>query len=148
VKPDIITTAKGMGNGYPIGGVLISPEINAKHGMLGTTFGGNYLACAAGLAVLEVMEDEDLLNNATTVGNYLMEELKKLDGVKEVRGQGLMIGVELPEPCGPIRSKLLNEFKIFTGSANNKNTLRLLPALSVTKAEADQFLEAFKTLLS
>ncbi|WP_187260703.1 aspartate aminotransferase family protein [Pontibacter beigongshangensis] len=148
VKPDIITTAKGMGNGYPIGGVLISPEINAKHGMLGTTFGGNYLACAAGLAVLEVMEEEDLLNNATTVGNYLMEELNKLEGVKEVRGQGLMIGVELPEPCGPIRSKLLNEFKIFTGSANNKNTLRLLPALSVTKAEADQFIAAFKTLVS
>ncbi|MFT2007542.1 aspartate aminotransferase family protein [Pontibacter sp. 13R65] len=148
VQPDIITVAKGMGNGYPIGGVLISPEINAKHGMLGTTFGGNYLACAAGLAVLEVLEEEDLLTNATNVGNYLMEELQKVEGVKEVRGQGLMIGVELPEPCGPIRNKLLNEFKIFTGSANNKNTLRLLPALSVTKEDADKFLAAFKSLIS
>ncbi|TXK21969.1 aminotransferase class III-fold pyridoxal phosphate-dependent enzyme [Pontibacter qinzhouensis] len=148
VSPDIITTAKGMGNGYPIGGVLIAPHIQAKHGMLGTTFGGNYLACAAGLAVLEVMEQEDLMNNAIAIGNYLMEELQKLEGVKEVRGQGLMIGVELPEPCGPVRSKLLHEHKIFTGSANNKNTLRLLPALSVTKADADQFLEAFRNLLS
>ncbi|WP_114783062.1 aspartate aminotransferase family protein [Botryobacter ruber] len=148
VRPDIITVAKGMGNGFPIGGVLINPAIQAKHGMLGTTFGGNYLACAAGLAVLEVMEQENLLENTTTIGNYLMEELKQLPGVKEVRGQGLMIGVELGENSAPLRNKLLSEYKIFTGSASNKNTLRLLPALTISKEEADQFLNAFKALLS
>ncbi|MBD1396093.1 aminotransferase class III-fold pyridoxal phosphate-dependent enzyme [Pontibacter sp. JH31] len=148
IKPDLITVAKGMGNGFPVGGVLISPEIDARHGMLGTTFGGNYLACAASLAVLEVIENEELLENATIMGHYLKEKLQGMPGVKEVRGQGLMIGIELYEPCAAIRKELLNEYCIFTGSSSNKNTLRLLPSLTVSKSEADQFLKAFSSILS
>lgn len=148
VKPDIITVAKGMGNGFPVAGVLISPSIEAKHGMLGTTFGGNYLACAAGLAVLEVMEQENLIENTNKVGNYLMEELGQISSVVEVRGQGLMIGVELPEPCAAVRKSLLFEHHIFTGASKDKNTLRLLPALSMTTAHAEQFLEAFQAVLA
>jgi acetylornithine/N-succinyldiaminopimelate aminotransferase len=148
VKPDLITVAKGMGNGFPVGGVLVSPAIEARHGMLGTTFGGNYLACAASLAVLEVMENENLLENATIMGHYLREQLEGMSGVKEVRAQGLMIGIELNEPCAGIRKTLLNEYGIFTGSSSNKNTLRLLPALTISKAEADQFLKSFSTILT
>jgi acetylornithine/N-succinyldiaminopimelate aminotransferase len=148
IRPDLITVAKGMGNGFPIGGVLISPEIEARHGMLGTTFGGNYLACAAALAVLEVMENEELLENTTIMGHYLKEKLEGMPGVKEVRGQGLMIGIELQEPCAGVRKVLLHEHCIFTGSASNKNTLRLLPALTISKAEADKFLEAFYVVLT
>jgi acetylornithine/N-succinyldiaminopimelate aminotransferase len=143
IKPDIITTAKGMGNGFPIAGVLINPSIKAKMGMLGTTFGGAYLACAAGIAVLDVIKKEELIKNAATVGNYLMEELKKVEGVKEVRGQGLMIGIQLEMPCADIRNELLNKHKIFTGSSSEKHTLRILPALNITKAEMDVFLQAF-----
>ncbi|WP_210466375.1 aspartate aminotransferase family protein [Rufibacter roseolus] len=148
IRPDLITIAKGMGNGFPVAGVLISPEIPARHGMLGTTFGGNYLACAAALAVLEVMEQENLVENASNMGAYLMEKAKALPGVREVRGQGLMVGIEMETPCAPLRKALLDEYRIFTGSASNKNTIRVLPALNVTKAEIDRFLEAFAALVS
>ncbi|AKQ44674.1 acetylornithine aminotransferase [Rufibacter radiotolerans] len=148
IRPDLITIAKGMGNGFPVGGVLISPEIQAKHGMLGTTFGGNYLACVAALAVLEVMEQENLMENAARMGDYLMEKAKALPGVREVRGQGLMVGIELEGPCAPLRKALLDEYRIFTGSASNKNTIRILPALNVTQTEIDRFLEAFAGLVS
>ncbi len=147
VKPDLITVAKGMGNGFPIGGVLISPDIEAKHGMLGTTFGGNYLACAAGLAVLEVMEQEQLVDNAYRIGHRLMEQLQNMPGVREVRGQGLMIGVELDEPCAPIRKELLEKHHIFTGSSSDKNTLRLLPPLTIGAREVDAFVTAFETIV-
>ncbi|CAN5231898.1 aminotransferase class III-fold pyridoxal phosphate-dependent enzyme [soil metagenome] len=148
IKPDLITTAKGMGNGFPIAGVLIAPEIPAVHGMLGTTFGGNHLACAAGLAVLEVMEDEQLLENAQNMGKYLLESLSNFHKIKEVRGKGLMIGIELDEPCAGIRNTLLKEYRIFTGSSSNKNTIRILPALNVAKEDLDSFLEAFHQVLN
>lgn len=148
IQPDLITVAKGMGNGFPIAGVLIHPKLKAKHGMLGTTFGGSYLACAAGIAVLDVIKKEALIQNAFEMGSYLMEELKKLDGIKEVRGLGLMIGIELEFPCSQIRNELLFEHKIFTGSSSDKNTLRVLPSLAIQKKELDQFLEAFKIVLS
>ncbi|WP_162426315.1 aspartate aminotransferase family protein [Pontibacter pudoricolor] len=147
VKPDLITIAKGMGNGFPIGGVLISPKIEAKHGMLGTTFGGNYLACAAGIAVLEVMQQEQLLGNATRMGKRLMEGLQALPGVREVRGQGLMIGVELEEPCAPLRKELLEKHRIFTGSSSDKNTLRLLPPLTISAREVEAFVSAFEAIV-
>jgi len=147
VIPDLITMAKGMGNGFPIGGVLIAPHIKAKHGLLGTTFGGNHLACSAAIAVLDIIAEEKLIANAEQVGNYLMEKLKDFPGVKEVRGQGLMIGVELEFPCTAIRNELLLTHKIFTGSSSNKNTIRLLPALNVSLTEAGIFLEAFKKVM-
>ena len=147
VIPDLITVAKGMGNGFPVAGVLISPRFEAKHGLLGTTFGGNYLACAAAIAVLDIIEKESLVKQAAETGHYLMTELKKNQQVKEVRGLGLMIGIELNEPCAPLRNKLLNAHHIFTGSSSDKNTLRLLPALNLSKPEADIFLTAFKTAL-
>ncbi|WP_028981398.1 aspartate aminotransferase family protein [Sporocytophaga myxococcoides] len=148
VKADLITVAKGMGNGFPIAGVLISPEFKAVHGMLGTTFGGNHLACAAGIAVLDIIKDENLLSNSENIGNYLMTELKKVSGVKEIRGLGLMIGVELEIPCAGVRNSLLDDHKIFTGSSSDKNTMRILPALNITKEEADLFLKAFKSVMS
>jgi acetylornithine/N-succinyldiaminopimelate aminotransferase len=143
VKPDIITTAKGMGNGFPVAGVIIAPTIKPKHGMLGTTFGGNYLACAAAIAVLDVIKSEQLLANSQQLGNYLIEKLKAIEGVKEVRGMGLMIGVELHFPCAQVRNDLVFKQGIFTGSASNKNTIRLLPPLNITQTEADFFLEGF-----
>ena len=146
VKPDIITTAKGMGNGFPIGGVLISPDVKPWSGMLGTTFGGNYLACVAGLSVLEVMSDEKLVENALEVGEYLVTELKKLDSISNVRGRGLMIGFDLPDDKKAIRQQLLLEHHIFTGEAK-PNTIRLLPSLALTMDEADIFLGALKELL-
>ncbi len=148
IQPDIITIAKGMGNGFPVAGVLIHPDIKAKHGMLGTTFGGNYLACTAAITVLDIIEEEALIDNAFKMGNYLMNELKQIEGVKEVRGLGLMIGIEFYEPCGEIRNQLLFKHKIFTGSSSDKNTLRVLPSLTITKVELDQFLYAFKAVLS
>ena len=147
VKPHLITMAKGMGNGFPVAGVLISPEINAKHGMLGTTFGGNYMACVASLAVLEVMEKENLMQNAQNIGNWLMDVLRQMPGVKEVRGKGLMIGVELQQACAPIRKLLLEEYGIFTGSSSDKNTLRLLPPLNIGAREVQKFLHAFEEVL-
>lgn len=140
IQPDLITIAKGMGNGFPIGGVLIHPKFQAKYGMLGTTFGGNHLGCAAGLAVLEVMESENLIENAANVGSYLLKELNNFDGVREVRGRGLMIGVEFDFPTGDLRKKLLFEEHVFVGSASNPNVVRLLPPLSLSKTEADLFL--------
>lgn len=147
VKADIYSMAKGMGNGFPIGGIIISPKIQPSYGMLGTTFGGNHLACAAGLAVLEVIEQDNLIQNAGEVGEYLITELKKFDQVKEVRGRGLMIGIELPEELAHVRKELLNKHHIFTGEAK-PNVVRLLPALNLTKAHAYRFLEAFSTVLN
>lgn len=143
VQADIYTMAKGMGNGFPIGAISIAPKFAAKHFMLGTTFGGNHLACAAALAVLEVMEKENLMENATSIGNYLMEELKKLPNIVEVRGRGLMIGIELPDTKADVKKNLLFKHKIFTGEAK-PNVIRLLPALNITKVEADLFLKAIK----
>ena len=143
IRPDIITTAKGMGNGFPIGGVLISPDIKAVHGMLGTTFGGNHLACSAAIAVLDVMKGEKLVENAASVGNYLIGKLKELRGIKEVRGLGLMIGIEMDGPVKELRNKLLFEHKVFTG-ASGTNIIRLLPPLNLSKQDADLFLTRFK----
>lgn len=146
VQADIITVAKGMGNGFPVGGVLITPKIEAKHGLLGTTFGGNYLACAASKAVLEVIKSENLMHNATELGNYLYNELKNEASIKEIRYQGLMFGIELNSACAPFRNQLLSEHKILTGNASCPNTLRILPALNVTKTELDIFINAFKKI--
>ena len=147
IRPDIITIAKGMGNGFPVAGVLINPALKSRHGMLGTTFGGNYLACAAAIAVLDVMEQEKLIENALSIGNYMTEKLKDLPCIREIRALGLMIGIELEFPCAGVRNELLREHKIFTGSSANKNTLRILPALNLQKQEADLFLTAFKKVL-
>ncbi|HPH90989.1 MAG TPA: aminotransferase class III-fold pyridoxal phosphate-dependent enzyme [Ferruginibacter sp.] len=143
VHADIYSMAKGMGNGFPVAGISIAPKIQPKHFMLGTTFGGNHLACAAALAVLEIIEQDDLMKNAEMIGNYLIEELKKLPLIKEVRGRGLMIGIELPEELKEVKKNLLFKHKIFTGEAK-PNVIRLLPALNITKTEADIFLEAIK----
>jgi acetylornithine aminotransferase len=137
-----------MGNGFPIAGVLINPKFKAVHGMLGTTFGGNHLACAAGIAVLDVIKEEDLLKNSEELGNYLMNALRKISGVREVRGYGLMIGVEIEIPCADIRNNLLKDHQIFTGSSSDKNTIRILPALNLKKEDADTFLNAFNQVLS
>ena len=146
VQADIYTMAKGMGNGFPVAGILISPHIQPKHFMLGTTFGGNHLACAAALAVLEVMEKENLLINAKTIGDYLLENLKKFPQIKQLRGRGLMIGIEMPEEFAHVKKELLTNHSIFTGEAK-PNTIRLLPALNITKKEADLFLTSFATIL-
>lgn len=143
VTPDIITTAKGMGNGFPIGGVLIHPDIKPWHGMLGTTFGGNHLACAAGIAVLDVMKEEKLVANAELVGTFLMKELSEISTEITVRGLGLMIGIEFPTPVKEIRARLLNEFHIFTGFSGT-NTIRLLPPLTLGMQEAIRFIESFR----
>ncbi len=142
VSPDLITVAKGMGNGFPVAGVLTSEKFKAKHGMLGTTFGGNHLACAAAIAVLDVIGKENLVENAANIGEFLIHEISKTEGVKEVRGRGLMIGIELEFPCRDIRSELLTEHKIFTGSSSDKNTLRVLPALNISKKDALIFIGA------
>ena len=139
--------AKGMGNGFPVAGISIAPKIQPKHYMLGTTFGGNHLACAAALAVLEVMEEEKLLKNAEEIGGYLVNELNGLPGIREVRGRGLMIGIDLPDELSMVKKNLLFKHKIFTGEAK-PNVIRLLPALNLGKAEADIFLEALKTELN
>lgn len=148
VQPDVITMAKGMGNGFPVAGILIHPKIAAKYGMLGTTFGGSPLACAAMLAVLEVIEKENLINNAIELGNYLIEQCKQLPNVKEVRGKGLMIGVEFNFPIKELREKLVYEHRIFVGNSNQANTLRLLPSLTIKKEQIDSFLKAIKAILS
>ncbi len=146
IKADLVTMAKGMGNGFPIGGVLISPDFEATYGMLGTTFGGNHLACAAAIAVLEVMQSESLVANAAKVGSYLIQELNKIEEIKEVRGRGLMIGIEIEGSASEFRKKLLFEKRIFTGGAG-VSTVRLLPALTLTIEEADHFLAEFKDTL-
>lgn len=147
IKPHIITIAKGMGNGFPVGGMLINPKIKAQKEMLGTTFGGNYLASAAAISVLDVIENEHLVENALVLGEYLKEAFRDVLEIKEIRGFGLMIGIELYQPCAEIRNRLLSEYKIFTGSSSNKNTLRILPSLAVTVEEIDQFIHAFKNIL-
>lgn len=141
IEADIYSMAKGMGNGFPIGGIAISPKIKPWIGMLGTTFGGNHLACAAALAVLEVIEKDNLIENAADVGTYLIDELRKMDKISEVRGTGLMIGIDLPEELSSVKKNLLLKNRIFTGEAK-PNVIRLLPALNLTKAHADRFLEA------
>jgi len=146
IRPDLITIAKGMGNGFPIGGVLISPVFEASYGMLGTTFGGNHLACTAAIAVLDIIKVEHLLENANKIGLYLMEELNKIPLIKEVRGLGLMIGIEFDQPAKEIRSRLLFEKKIFTG-ASGTNIIRLLPPLCLSKSDADSFLANFKEVI-
>lgn len=148
IMPDLITMAKGMGNGFPIGGLLISPDFKASYGLLGTTFGGNHLACAAGLAVLEVLEAENLQAKALDLGEKLIEELKQIPGITDVRGKGLMIGIDLDRDAGPVRSELVNKYHIFTGSAAKKQTIRLLPPLSVEWNQLNSFLTALREILS
>ena len=144
VKADIYSMAKGMGNGFPVAGILISPKISPKHFMLGTTFGGNHLACAAALAVLEVMETENLIDHTHEMGEYLKDQLMQIPGLQNVRGMGLMIGFDLPEELKTLRKNLLSKHRIFTGEAK-PNVIRLLPALNISKSEIDRFLEALKT---
>lgn len=146
IRPDMITVAKGIANGFPMGAVLISPIFKPIYGMLGTTFGGNHLACAAAIAVLDIMHDEGLVANTEKVGSYLLEELHKLPGIKEIRGRGLMIGIEFEEPIKEIRSKLLFEQKVFTGVAGT-NTIRLLPPLCLSMEEAAEFISRFRKVL-
>ena len=146
VEADVYTMAKGMGNGFPVAGISIAPKFKPWHGMLGTTFGGNHLACAAALAVLEIMEQDNLMKNAEEVGNYLIAALNEIPGIKEVRGRGLMIGIELPDTLPNVKKDLLFKHKIFTGEAK-PNVIRLLPALNLTKAHAEKFLNEFKIAL-
>ena len=143
VEADIYSMAKGMGNGFPIGAISISPKIAPKHFMLGTTFGGNHLACAAAIAVLEVIEKEQLMDNASKIGDYLLAEIKKIPQLQNARGVGLMIGFDFPEELKDLRSHLLNKHKIFTG-ASKPNVIRLLPSLALSKNDADHFLEALR----
>jgi acetylornithine/N-succinyldiaminopimelate aminotransferase len=147
VDADIYSTAKGMGNGFPIGAISISPKLKPWHGMLGTTFGGNHLACAAALAVLEVIEQDNLIVNAEKAGNYLITELKKFDKIIEVRGRGLMIGIELPEELSHVKKDLLFKKHIFTGEAK-PNVIRLLPALNLNMNHADRFLTSFSKIIN
>ncbi|MBC7615533.1 MAG: aspartate aminotransferase family protein [Pedobacter sp.] len=147
VDADVYTMAKGMGNGFPIAGISIAPKFKPWHGELGTTFGGNHLACSAGLAVLEVMEQDNLMQNAEEVGRYLIEKLNKFEQVIEVRGRGLMIGIELPAELAHVKKELLFTHHIFTGEAK-PNVIRLLPALNLSKTHADAFLEAFRKLVN
>ncbi len=143
VQADIYSMAKGMGNGFPVAGILIAPFLKPKHGMLGTTFGGNHLACAAALAVLEVMEEEKLMENAKTTGEFLMSRLKKINGIKNVRGNGLMIGFDVEGKLKDLRKNLLSNQQVFTGEAK-PNTVRLLPSLALRKKEAEEFLESLE----
>ncbi len=147
IRPDLITVAKGIGNGFPMGGLLISPMFKPVYGMLGTTFGGNHLACSAAIAVLDIMEKEQLVDNAAHVGAFLIDELRRLPGIKEVRGRGLMIGIEFDGPIKEIRSRLLFDEKVFTGVAGT-NIIRLLPPLCLSMDEAKEFLARFKKVLN
>lgn len=146
LKPDMVTCAKGIANGFPMAAVLISPEIPARKGMLGTTFGGNHLACAAAQSVIDIIDSEKLVENADSVGSYLIEKLKSVPGIKEVRGRGLMIGVEIEGSAPELRKRLLFEGRVFTGGAG-QHTVRLLPALCVSREDADIFLQRFITIL-
>lgn len=142
IQPDIITIAKGMGNGFPIGGVLISDKYEAKYGMLGTTFGGNHLACAAAISVLDIIKNENLIHNASEVYQYFLKEIKKISKVKKVKGKGLMLGLEFDFEVGELRKKLIFEKHIFTGGSNNKKLLRILPPLNISKTQINQFINA------
>lgn len=146
IRPDIITMAKGIANGFPMGAVLISPKFKPVYGMLGTTFGGNHLGCAAAIAVLDIFEEEHLVDNAREVGQFLIDELRKIDGIKEVRGEGLMIGIEMEQPVKELRSRLIHDEKVFTG-ASGTNVIRLLPPLCLTREQADDFLARFQKAL-
>ena len=147
IQPDIITAAKGMGNGFPIGGVLISNKFEAKYGMLGTTFGGNHLACAAAISVLDVIEEENLIGNVNEVYNYFSQEIEFIPKVKKVKGKGLMLGVEFDFEVGELRKKLIFDKHIFTGGSNNKNLLRILPPLNISKEQIDEFIQGLKEVL-
>jgi acetylornithine aminotransferase len=148
INPDIVTTAKGMGNGFPIGGVLISPKFQASYGLLGNTFGGSHFACAAGIAVLEVMEKENLIENVNTVSKYFFEAIKVIPEIIKVKGRGLMLGVEFDFDVSTLRKKMIIEKYIFTGGANNKNLLRILPPLTITTDAIDTFIVALKESLA
>ena len=148
VKPDIITTAKGMANGFPIGGVLVSPKIPAKHKMLGTTFGGNHLACAAAIAVLEIIADENLMEESFQKGAYLIQKLQEIPQIKEIRGIGLLIGIDFEIPAAQVSKKLREEHKIFVGSATNPLTMRLLPPLTISYSEIDYFIVSLQSVLN
>ena len=148
VTPDIISMAKGMGNGFPVAGILISPKFKASYGLLGTTFGGNFLACAATKAVLDVIKEENLLQNAQEVGDYLVSLLQNQKNIKEIRYQGLMIGIDLAFPCNEVRNKLVKEYKMLTGNASTPNTLRVLPALNVKKEDVKKFADALIQILN
>ena len=148
IQPDIITVAKGMGNGFPVSGVLILNSIEAKYGMLGTTFGGNHLACAAGISVLDVIQEENLMANANEVYKHFLQEIKTVPQVKKVKGKGLMLGVEFDFEVGELRKKLIFDKHIFTGGSSNKNLLRILPPLNISKEEISQFIIALKEVLN
>ena len=148
IKPDIISMAKGMGNGFPIGGILIHPTIEASYGLLGTTFGGNHLACVASLTVLEVLKKDNLQKNAKAMSSYFIKKAQSIPKVKAIKGRGLMLGVEFDFPIATLRRKLIFKHKIFTGSAKNPNLLRILPPLTIQKQHIDQFIEALKVELS
>ena len=148
IKPDIICMAKGMGNGFPIGGILTSPKFKASHGLLGTTFGGSHLACAAGIAVLDAIEKEKLMDNVLIIEKYFFEQIKQIPEIIKVKGRGLMLGVEFDFEVGPLRKKMIMEKHIFTGSSSNKNLLRILPPLTVKKEDIDQFIIALKEALA
>ena len=148
IQPDIISMAKGMGNGFPIGGILIHPRFKPSYGLLGTTFGGNQLACAAGIAVLDVLKEEKLRENAIAVGTYFMEKLSAIDGIKEVRGMGLMIGLDLGFPVKELRKEMLYEEQVFTGSSSDPNVLRILPPLNITTEDVDIFMHVFEKVFS
>ena len=148
VTPDIISMAKGMGNGFPVAGILISPKFKASYGLLGTTFGGNFLACAATKAVLDVIKEENLLQNAQEVGDYLVSLLQNQKNIKEIRYQGLMIGIDLAFSCNEVRNRLVKEYKMLTGNASTPNTLRVLPALNVKKEDVKKFADALIQILN
>nr|WP_293304299.1 aminotransferase class III-fold pyridoxal phosphate-dependent enzyme [Allomuricauda sp.] len=147
IQPDIITIAKGMGNGFPVGGVLLHETFKPSYGLLGTTFGGNHLACAACLAVLDVVENEDLIANAASLGAYFKEKAAEIPEIKNIKGRGLMIGLEFDFEVAELRKKMIYDQHVFTGSAKNKKLLRFLPALNITKEHIDLFFEALKTVL-
>ena len=147
IEADIISMAKGMGNGFPIGGILIHPKFEAKAGLLGTTFGGNHLACAASISVLDTLKEENLMQNVDEVSAYLIAELQNISAIKKIKGKGLMLGVEFDFPIKEIRSQLLNEHSIFTGASANANLLRILPPLGITKEQIKPFITALKDIL-
>ncbi len=147
IKPDIITTAKGMANGFPIGAVLISKKYKAKFGMLGTTFGGNHLACSAAISVLDVIENENLMDNVKEINKYLLKKIKLISQIKNVKGRGLMLGLEFDFEISELRKKLIFEKHIFTGGSNNKNLLRILPPLNISKEQIDIFINALNDIL-
>jgi acetylornithine aminotransferase len=148
VRPDIISIAKGMGNGFPIGGILTAPKLEAKYGLLGTTFGGNHLACTAGIAVLDVLRNENLIQNVNVMSDYFIECAKKIDKIKTCKGRGLMLGLEFDFEVAEIRRKLIFQEHIFTGGSNNKKLLRILPPLTLKKVHIDRFFNALNNVLS